>query len=239
MTITIWLCLLFPASFNPAALLGLWENPMSIILAHTRAQMSTLKWSIKQPCVCVCVFVCVYRLCLAHCWAVNRRWLWQEVGITILPMSLVFIFCLFCQRWLLQTHPSQILLYTSIYTNTHTHTAAIHIQVYACDQLYTCKCFVERRDVTSVYSLKKETKFDSGCTICDRATYHVRCTFSTCSGFVCVFGSVSVFLCERSRPTGVWLGLSHAETVWICSPAHSRLCIHVPHQIKASFRQRQ
>lgn len=38
-------------------------------------------------------------------------------------MSLVFIFCLFRQCWLLQTHPGQIILYA------HAHRAAIHTQV--------------------------------------------------------------------------------------------------------------
>lgn len=118
----------------------------------SQAEMSTWKWSINRLCMRVCVdvdvCVCVDRLCLAHCWAVNRRWLWQEVGITILPMSLVFIFCLFRQHWLLQTRPGQILLHTQA------RTAAIHTQVYVCWICTHANSLCRR----SVYSLKKEMK---------------------------------------------------------------------------------
>lgn len=91
--------------------------------------MLKMKWT--NPLVCVCVD----RLCLAHCWAVNRRWLWQEVGITILPMSPVFIFCLFRQHWPLHTHiPAR-------FFSTHTHTPAAHTQV-CVHKLHTWECFV-------------------------------------------------------------------------------------------------
>lgn len=88
-----------------------------------------------------------------HCWAVNRSWLWQEVGITMLPMRPMFIFCLFRQCWLLHTNTHTSQLDLPLHICTHTHTPAAHTQV--CTNYRDKKSFVWEPHLTSVYWLKK------------------------------------------------------------------------------------
>lgn len=174
-------------------------------------------------------YVCMDRLCLAHCWAVNRRWLWQEVGITILPMSLVFIFCLFRQPWLLHTYPSQILLHTQ--------------------QLFTLRCVFVCVQVVHVRMLCIEVGVDD-CLLSQKGNW--MCFFRdvgwvrgkirqdvTCLVY-CICEHLYMYMCVKRR---IWSGSDEASHM-LCGRKyilqHTLVCMHwTLIENKASFSQGQ
>lgn len=188
------------------------------------------KTELNQP-----TCVCMHRLCFAHCWAVNRSWLWQEVGITILPMSPMFIFCLFRQCWLLHTHPPlhactdthQLLTFRCVCVCVYTQGA--HVRV----------LFVEARSDDCLLS-RKGNKI-SLCKDVGWAGDMIRQGF-TCSVNVHVWWGVNVCWCVMRRIWRRFEGAITCPDVCVCvhsSFVHSS-CIFWPYrEIKAPFSLEQ